>query len=95
MRDDKDYGDVLDMLVPLFGRIFVTQPTGDGVVKVETLKEELVKRGMEAKGHADYKEAVGLALESLGEKDQLFIMGSFYLIGVAKYEVLSRLGVRR
>ena len=95
MRDDKDYGDVLDMLVPLFGRIFVTQPTGDGVVKVETLKEELVKRGMEAKGHADYKEAVGLALESLGEKDQLFIMGSFYLIGVAKDEVLSRLGVRR
>lgn len=95
MKEDKDYGDVLDMLLPLFDRIFVTQPTGDGVVQVDTLKKEVENRGMKAQGHGDYREAVQLALKSLNEQDQLFIMGSFYLIGVAKDEVLKELGVRR
>ena len=92
MRADKDYSDVLDEMVPLFSQVVVTQPTGDGVVPVATLQEELEKRGMEAIGHEDYKEAIGLALDKLGEEQELFIMGSFYLIGVAKEEVLRRLG---
>ncbi len=95
MRSDKDYKDVLDLVLPLFREVVLTEPVGDQVVSVEELQKEAALRGVIAQGDRDYKKALSLVLEKASKEDQIFVMGSFYLIGEVKVEVLGRKGGRR
>lgn len=95
MRSDKDYREVLDLILPLFREIVLTEPVGDQVVSVEELQKEAALRGITAQGDSDYKNALSLVLEKASKDDQIFVIGSFYLIGEVKEEVLRRKGGRR
>lgn len=90
MRSDKDYKDVLDLILPLFREVVMTQPVGDTVVSVEELIEEASQRGVQSQGDRDYRRALSLVYDKAGREDQIFVMGSFYLIGEVKEEVLRR-----
>ncbi len=90
MRQDKDYTEVLKLLLPLFREVVFTLPLGDMVVPVEELIEKAAEMGIEARGHSDYKKALDLVYSKLKAGDQVFAMGSFYLIGEVKDEVLRR-----
>ncbi|HZK10393.1 MAG TPA: folylpolyglutamate synthase/dihydrofolate synthase family protein [Clostridia bacterium] len=95
MRLDKDYKEVLSLLLPLFREVVLTEPLGDQVVLVEDLQKEAALRGVMAEGDRDYKKALSLVLAKANEEDQIFVMGSFYLIGQVKEEVLRRIGVEK
>lgn len=95
MRSDKDYKEVLDLLLPLFREIVLTEPVGDQVVSLEEFQKEAALRGLEAQGDRDYRKALSLVLDKASKDDQIFVMGSFYLIGEVKEEVLGRKAGRR
>lgn len=90
MRQDKDYREVLELLLPLFREVVFTLPLGDMVVPVEELVEIAAELGYKTLGHDDYKKALDIVYNLYKEGDQIFSMGSFYLIGEVKEEVLKR-----
>ena len=60
------------------------------VVPVEELVEIAAELGYKTLGHDDYKKALDIVYNLYKEGDQIFSMGSFYLIGEVKEEVLKR-----
>lgn len=90
MRQDKDFKEVLQLLLPHFRDIVFTLPLGGSTVPVQELIAKAQELGYRAQGRDDYKEALDLVEELYVEGDQIFSMGSFYLIGEVKDEVLRR-----
>lgn len=86
---DKDFGGILDELVPCLDRAIATVPDSPRSLAAEALAEELNGRGLSAKAVPEIEKALHAALEELGPDEVLVSFGSLYLIGQVRTLVQS------
>jgi dihydrofolate synthase/folylpolyglutamate synthase len=85
LLDDKEYKQIVRLLSKHFKKIVLTEPAHERALPIFLLKNEFLRYGLkitaEKSLHHAYKSAIG----KLGLNDQLYVMGSHFLIG----EILS------
>ncbi|BHH84049.1 bifunctional folylpolyglutamate synthase/dihydrofolate synthase [Desulforhopalus sp. 52FAK] len=83
---DKDLTATLDCMLPLFSKVFITQPDSERSATPEHILSLLTDDQKErATGYADVAEALTAAQEFATEDDVIVVGGSLYLIGAVRY----------
>lgn len=78
---DKDAGEMLDLLAPLAGQVFVLRPDSPRAMDPAELCGALAKRGVPARPCASAKEGIRAALAAAGKEGAVCALGSLYLCG--------------
>ena len=78
---DKDAGEMLDLLAPLAGQVFVLRPDSPRAMDPAELCGALAKRGVPARPCASVKEGIRAALPAAGKEGAVCALGSLYLCG--------------
>ncbi len=79
---DKEYGRMLDEILPLAKRVFTTEPPSPRALSAEELQKEVQKRtGVAAEDIGNPLAAYQAALAAAGEDDVIVCCGSLYYIG--------------
>ena len=86
---DKSYCKMLDLLLPLFERVYTVKPDNPRALSAEALAQEISKRGKEALAEPDVSTAVGDAWQlAEEEKDTMIVaFGSLYYLKEVKSAV--------
>lgn len=86
---DKSYCEMLDILLPLFERIYTVTPDNPRALSADVLAQEILKRGKEAMAEPDVSTAVGDAWQlAEEEKDTMIVaFGSLYYLKEVKSAV--------
>lgn len=83
---DKDLTATLDCMLPLFSKVFITQPDSERSATPEHILSLLTDDQKEkTAGYADVAEALAAAQEIATEDDVIVVGGSLYLIGAVRY----------
>ena len=83
---DKDLKATLDCMLPLFSKVFITQPDSERSATPEHILSLLTDEQHEkAVGFASVADALAAAQESAAEDDLIVVGGSLYLIGAVRY----------
>ncbi len=78
---DKEYGTMLDLLMPLCKRLYAVKPNNPRALSAETLAAEAEKRGVPATAITLTPEDIQGVVSSIAEDEVLLIMGSLYMYG--------------
>jgi len=81
---DKEYGAMLDMMMPLCERLYTVTPENTRALDAETLAAEARARGVTATPTELTEEALSGIIDGLGNDDVLLMMGSLYMYGDIK-----------
>lgn len=81
LLDDKEYKLIVRLLAKNFRQIILTEPVHERALPVSVLSEEFLRYGIEASSEKSLIPAYKCAIENLGKMDQLYVMGSHFLIG--------------
>lgn len=87
---DKDYSQVVDMILPYAREFFTLTPDNPRALSAEDLARELRSRGAQATACAQVEEGVTAAMEAAGENGVVVIFGSLYLAGAVRTEFQKR-----
>ena len=78
--EDKEISKMLELLVPLFDKVVLTQGNYKPA-SLEILEKEVRKYCAKVYSYQDLKEAINKGLELTSENEMLLITGSIYLVG--------------
>lgn len=92
MMADKDSGDALETVGPLFSKVIAVRPDNPRSLDAEALAGVAGRFCPEAVAAGSCQEALDWALADLGSEDALIVCGSFYLAGEIRPLLLERLG---
>jgi len=81
LLDDKEYKQIARLLSRHFKKIIVTQPAHERAIPVSVLSKELLRYGIQADLEPRIIPAYQMALKNLKKKEQLYVMGSHFIIG--------------
>ena len=81
---DKDYGTMLDMVMPLCDRLYTVTPDNPRALDAERLAEEARARGAAAMATELTRDALNSIIGELASDDVLLMMGSLYMYGDIK-----------
>ncbi|MBO5302871.1 MAG: bifunctional folylpolyglutamate synthase/dihydrofolate synthase [Lachnospiraceae bacterium] len=83
---DKPYKEMLNVLLPMFDKIYTVTPDNPRSLSAEKLAEVVYRRGTEAFAAATVQEAVALAWKEIemDEKNMLVVFGSLYYLEEVK-----------
>jgi dihydrofolate synthase/folylpolyglutamate synthase len=81
LLDDKEYKSIVRLLQKYFERIVITKPNHDRALSPLILKKEFAKYARKSLIKSQIEDAYKFSLSKLEENDQLFIMGSHFIIG--------------
>ncbi len=81
---DKDYGGIIDELVPLADHVVVTRPQYSRAMDVSTLASEIKARHGSVDTTGSVEEAIRAAEKAASGDDLILITGSLYVVGDAK-----------
>ena len=82
---DKDYTDMVKMLIPYVNKVFTVTPNNERALDAESLANLYLDNGANAKSYEDLKEALNNAIESSKEENKpLICLGSLYLYSEIK-----------
>ncbi|MDW7671862.1 MAG: Mur ligase family protein [Bacillota bacterium] len=95
MLNNKDISGVLNTLMPLGQKLFLTRATNPKAVNPETLAEQVQLFGKEVYAIDSMTEAVETALMQTAADEVLVITGSLYLVGDARTILLQFLDQQR
>jgi dihydrofolate synthase/folylpolyglutamate synthase len=81
LLDDKEYKRIVRLVSKNFAHFFLTEPVHERALSVSVLSREFLKHGItpfvEKSPHLAYEEAI----KKLEKNNQLFVMGSHFLVG--------------
>ena len=89
MMADKDCGQALDNLLPLFAKVVAVTPSNPRSMKAEAFRRLITARGCAAQAADDPIEGVRLALGQLRGFDALVVCGSLYLAADVRAYLLA------
>ena len=94
---DKDYGGIMDALIPLASEFICLTPVSPRALAGEKLAEYLRSRGVPARAAADIPEGIRLALSAAGESGAVVAVGSLYLAGAVRtvFPSVNKMWLRR
>ena len=78
---DKNYGEVLDLLVPLAESFVAVRPQNPRALDSETLCAEIVARGGKCVSAGSVEAGLSRAIDAAGENGFVFALGSLYMYG--------------
>ena len=81
LLDDKEYKLIVRMLSKYFNKIILTEPPVERALPVTVLYEEFLRHGVKVSTDRFPEHAYVKTIKKLGENDQLYVMGSHFLIG--------------
>jgi len=82
---DKDYRQMLDMILPLAKAVVCTSPPSPRALSAQMLKTEVMKRAdVDAVAAENIRDAVNAALRTAAPEDIICAIGSLYMIGEIK-----------
>jgi dihydrofolate synthase/folylpolyglutamate synthase len=81
LLDDKEYKQIVRLLSRYFEKVIVTQPAHDRAIAVSVLSKEFLRYGIQAELEQRIIPAYQRALQNLKKNEQLYVMGSHFLIG--------------
>lgn len=81
MLEDKDIDSVLDILIPSFSKIIVTEPNNPRKITAEKLKEKIEKYTQYVESVDNIEGALNRTIEIANEDSIIISAGSLYMIG--------------
>jgi dihydrofolate synthase/folylpolyglutamate synthase len=81
LLDDKAYRPIIRRLQKRFKNVMLTQPRHERALPAGLLADEFLKYGVRAKPVVSLEDAFRQAVKKLKQQDQLFVIGSHFLIG--------------
>jgi len=81
LLDDKEYKPIARLLSKYFNKIILTEPVHDRALPIPILYEEFLRHGIKATFEKSFHHAYINTVKKLGKNDQLYVMGSHFLIG--------------
>ena len=81
LLDDKEYKQIIRLLSKYFKRIILTEPEHERAVPVSILAKEFSRFGIEADTENSIELAFRKAKKNLNKNEQLYVMGSHFIIG--------------
>jgi len=81
LLDDKEYKLIVRLLSKNFKNIVITEPAHERALPISVLKEEFLKYGIKGTTEKSLNHAYTNTIKKLGINDQLYVMGSHFLIG--------------
>jgi dihydrofolate synthase/folylpolyglutamate synthase len=81
LLDDKEYKRIIWLLSKFFRQIILTEPVHERALPVSVLSEEFLRYGINATAEKSILKAYKKATKNLGKNDQLYVMGSHFIIG--------------
>ena len=81
LLDDKEYKLIVRLVVKNFKQFFLTEPTHERALPIFVLYKEFLKHGIKPSAEKSLNLAYRMAIKKLGKNDQLYVMGSHFLIG--------------
>ena len=85
---DKEYKLIVRLVAKNFKYLFLTEPAHEKALPVSVLYEEFLRHQLKPAFNQSLYSAYMMAINQLGKNDQLFVMGSHFLIG----ELLREIG---
>jgi len=80
LLDDKEYKQIVRLIAKNFRNIILTEPVHDRALPVSALAEEFLRYGIRTNVEKSIIPAYMKTLENLKENDQLYVMGSHFII---------------
>ena len=87
---DKDYSQVVDLILPYAERFYTLTPLNPRALSAEDLAKELRSRGALAEACADTDEGIDKAIAAAGKDGLVVIFGSLYLAGAVRTAFQAR-----
>jgi dihydrofolate synthase/folylpolyglutamate synthase len=81
LLDDKQYKPIVRLLQNQFGKIIITEPKHDRALLSKMLKSEFQKYRKDVKSVKSVIDAHDYVVENMDRNDQLFVMGSHFIVG--------------
>lgn len=81
MLEDKDIDTVIDILMPVFKKVIVTEPNNPRKISAEKLKKKIKKYVDCVESVENIEEALNRAIEISNKDDVIISAGSLYMIG--------------
>jgi dihydrofolate synthase/folylpolyglutamate synthase len=81
LLDDKEYKKIVRLLSKYFRKIILTEPAHERAIPVSVLSQEFLKYGIQTSGEQSIVKAYHKAIKNLKNSDQLYVMGSHFIIG--------------
>lgn len=87
---DKDYSQVVEMILPYASEFFTLTPLNPRALSAEDLAAELTRRGAVATACAQVDEGIDKAITAAGKDGLVVIFGSLYLAGAVRTAFQAR-----
>ncbi len=87
---DKDYKQVIDMIIPYSKEFFTLTPLNPRAMSSDSLAEELRSHGAKATACHEISEGIDAAIAAAGKDGLVVIFGSLYLAGAVRTEFQTR-----
>jgi len=81
LLDDKEYKPIVRLLLKYFKKVVLTEPAHERALPISVLKKEFLRYGIKATAEKSLHHAYKNTIRKLGKNDQLYVMGSHFLIG--------------
>lgn len=81
LLNDKEYKLIVRLLSKYFNKIFLTEPDHERALPISVLKKEFLRYDIDTTGEKSLLQAYKSTIRKLGKNDQLFVMGSHFIIG--------------
>jgi dihydrofolate synthase/folylpolyglutamate synthase len=81
LLNDKAYKEIIRLLQKTFKHIILTEPAHDRALPLSVLEKEFHRYGRKTVSVGSIEKAFRYAVRKLGKTEQLFVMGSHYIIG--------------
>ena len=91
--EDKDYTQIMDLVIPCAERFFCLTPDSDRAMPAEKLAEFLHGKGAEAQACADAADGIRAAVGAAGTDGVVVAFGSLYQAGAVRTEYQKIYGI--
>ena len=91
--EDKDYTQIMDLVMPCAERFFCLTPDSDRAMPAEKLAEFLHGKGAEAQACADAADGIRAAVAAAGTDGVVVAFGSLYQAGAVRTEYQKIYGI--
>jgi dihydrofolate synthase/folylpolyglutamate synthase len=81
LLNDKEYKQIVRLLAKNFKNVILTEPVHERAIPVSVLSDEFMKHGIRTSSEKSIIQAYKKILNNLEKNDQLFVMGSHFIIG--------------
>ena len=68
-------------MIKIFKKVVLTEPAHERALPISVLKKEFLRYGIKATAEKSLQHAYKSTIRKLGKNDQLYVMGSHFLIG--------------